>query len=195
MSTGKPLVTFYTPTYKRPVMLSICRQSVEAQSDPSWEQLIVPDEVGIGIPGMFREIPNNTRRMKGRYIYVLQDDDMLADKYFVEELRKFLEAMNDPEVVIVRTRKGGLILPLEWKTRPRLAHIDLANYVVRADVFLRHAEAFGQRYEGDFDFINRLWELQYRFEWLDRLVCVSQAVGRGRTEDEIRIKEWTWTGQ
>jgi hypothetical protein len=166
-------------------LLEICRQSVRVQCDEDWEQVVIEDQVGIGVAGMYREVRRHVDQVHGDYVYMLQDDDMLVDPRFVAQLRKFVEATKWPEVVIVKIRAQTRELPLIWREAPRLGRIDLGNFVVRADVWKAHAADFGQRYEGDFDFIMNLWDCGYRFEWWPRVVAKKVCVGRGRAEVEI----------
>jgi len=204
-----PLLTIYTPTYKRPGMLARCRASVCAQTvyltppiqynggkllpplpqgegGMAIQHLIVVDEVGVGIAGMFREIGRHLDEMKGGYVYVLQDDDVLADERVVADLERFAKLAESPPVIMVRNMKRGMCLPLVWKTRPCLGWVDLGSYVVRRDVFVENVNKFGQRYQGDFDFIDALWEAGYEFVWFDRLFARAQATGMGRTEAQLR---------
>lgn len=163
-------------------MLADCVASVEAQSCPDWEQVIVRDEVGIGIGGMFGEIERHTDELHGEYVYVLQDDDVIVDSEFVGGLKRFADEQGMPDVVIVRSRKGPLDLPMVWEAAPAMGMIDLANYVVRRDVFVRFAGCFGQRYAGDFDFIDAVWRSGARFAWCTRYASMAQQIGRGRSE-------------
>lgn len=179
-------LSIYTPTYERPVLLARCVESVEEQTiRDEIQHLIVQDEVGVGIPGMFAEIPAHLDELEGDYIYILQDDDVLVQTHVVEGLKRFIRAGGDPEVVIVKVRKRSQILPTFWGERPRKAHIDLGNYVVRRDVFVQHVADFGRRYEGDYDFIDALWKAGHRFAWCDLLFAHAMTVGQGRPQSEI----------
>ena len=48
-------LSVYTPTYKRPQALARCKASVAAQTIPT-EHVIIVDEIGIGIDGMYGAI-------------------------------------------------------------------------------------------------------------------------------------------
>lgn len=174
-------LTIYTPTYRRPRFLAACKESVAAQSDRDYQHLVIEDRVGVGVEGMFLAVRDNVGLIEGQYVYMLQDDDVLVDRDFVRELKRFVWEHNDPPVVIVRNKKHGL-QPRRWRQAPQLGSIDLGSYVVRADVFCRHADQFGARYEGDYDFIRFLWDRRYTFAWWDRLVAEAQQVGMGRPE-------------
>ena len=191
-------MTFYTPTYKRPTLLHECEASVWMQALPDgrpckdWQHLVIPDEVGIGIAGMYAEIPQHLGRIDGEYVYVLQDDDRLAGPDVLSRLRTFARKHrnplgNLPPVIMVRNRKRGMLLPLAWECKPVLGAVDLGSYLTRADVFKKHAGRFGKRYEGDFDFIAYLWR-HYEFAWCDVLFAEAQTLGLGRSEADLRMQ-------
>ena len=182
-------LSIYTPTYKRPRLLARCVMSVENQT--AWEEIqhvVWRDEVGVGIAGMFAEIPRHVDELVGRYVYVLQDDDWLAAPDVVEELQRFVDALAEaPAVVMVKNRKGPHTYPEDWGARPAWAHVDLGNYVVRRDVFAAHAGDFGKRYEGDFDFIDLLWRTGWRFAWCDLVFARTEGWGKGRPESAFAL--------
>lgn len=183
-----PFFTVYTPTYKRPNLLRQCVDSVRAQTAPV-QHLIAHDHIGLGIQGMFRAIQRFTDRMVGEYVYVLQDDDLLADMHVLAQVQAFADANNHPPVIIVRNQKRGQIYPTEhaWQSAPVLGHIDLGSYIVRRDVFTQHVLDFGPRYSGDFDFIEAVWRAGWPFAWCDVLVARAQAWGQGKPEKELRL--------
>lgn len=186
-------LTIYTPTYQRPSLLQVCEDSVQAQTDVGdIQHLVIRDEVGVGIDGMYAAIPANTYYMTGQYVYVLQDDDMLADNDVVADLQAFVTSQNKPDVVICLNRKRGNVYPTYPRQTmtegPREGFIDLGSYIVRRDVFQRYADAFGKRYAGDIDFIVKLWVENCRFVFFDRLFSVEQLAGvpgLGRPEREL----------
>lgn len=177
-------LTIYTPTYKRPTYLAQNQASVWAQTCQDVEQVVVVDEVGIGIEGMYEEIPGHADLIRGDYVYILQDDDVLADGQVVADLREFVVANKRPEVVMVRNLKRGNIYPA-WRQEPICGLVDLGSYVIRGDVFHKNAHRFGRRYAGDYDFIRALWDDGYDFAWCDRLFAAAQALGLGRPESEL----------
>lgn len=182
-------LSIYTPTYRRPTLLARCVASVDGQTArKAIQHLIIPDEVGIGIDGMFAAIADNTARLRGDYVYILQDDDVLAGPGVVEALRDFAQSHGRPEVVIIKNRKWGRTYPRIWQARPGLAQIDLGNYAVRRDIFTAHAGDFGRRYEGDFDFIDAIWRAGREFTWCDMLFAVATVEGLGRPETELMAR-------
>lgn len=182
-----PFLTIYTPTYKRPSYLKRCVESVQGQTvyPIAIQHIIVEDTVGVGVAGMYAEIANHVDEMKGDYVYILQDDDILAADDVVERLMIFVETRDLPGVVICRNTKRGVKLPVIWRSEPVKGWIDLGNYVTRIDIFAGNVHAFGKEYAGDYPFIRKLWEDGIRFAWLDMLLAQAQATGEGKPESEL----------
>ena len=176
-------LTIYTPTYKRPKALAVCVESVLTQHK-GWhvQHLIVPDEVGLGIDGMYADIINHVDEVKGDYVLVLSDDDMLCNDKFVSNLLDFTKDNEKPEVIIIKAIKEGRILPSIWNAKPQCGYIDLSCFIVRSDIWKVNADKWGKRYEGDFDFINSLWEQGYQFNWMDVVAVKAQRISRGQPE-------------
>jgi hypothetical protein len=172
-----PFLTIYTPTYKRPKGLEQCRASVRAQDDPGIEHLIIEDTVGLGVGGMFADIPNHP--VRGEWVYFLSDDDRLADPQVVSDFRA--QAF-DADVVMCRSTIGQHIFPSAqcWGHVPLLGHVTLSNWIVRADVW--RSVPYGEHYEGDFAFIRACWDRGLRFAWWDRFICHADGWGQGRPE-------------
>lgn len=182
MSKGQPLITFYTPTYRRPGFLAQNIASVRSQSMACWEHVIIPDLIGRGIGAMFHAITEHLDKIHGRYVYILQDDDRLMSDQAVAAFCSFARQNGYPPVVICKNTKCGRILPDRWGQEPELGHIDLGSYIVRDDVFKANAHRFGNRYEGDFDFISALWCQGLPFAWWDFLFAEALQVGKGKPE-------------
>lgn len=177
-----PILTIYTPTFRRPQQLARCVASVRAQSSDDMQHLILEDRVGIGVAGMFRDIPNHHHAIQGDYVYFLSDDDVLVDPDLVRDLPAFVADHDRPEVIMARATIGPYTFPLPqcWESPPVLAGVTLANWIVRRDVWA--AVPYGPRYEGDFDFIRACWEQGRRFAWWDRIICHAEGWGQGRPE-------------
>lgn len=177
-----PALTLLTYTYKRPLALSRCKQSVCAQTCQDVQHLIIEDSIGLGVGGMYADLPKHVCEISGDWVYYLQDDDRLAHEEVVSDFTAYLQKLDSvPDVVIVRNEKGGHIFPVRWYAAPEMGFIDLGNFIVRRDVFTANANFFGHRYEGDYDFIRTLWDRGYKFEWYDRVFSICQ-ISRGMPE-------------
>ena len=176
-------LSIYTPTYKRPKALSVCVESIANQTHPQLIQhVIIPDDIGIGIDGVYNAVPKHAEKVKGEYVLFLSDDDLLCDVTFVRKLYNFVEVNDYPEVIIIKAVKAGRTLPDKWQAAPQCGHIDLSCFIVRSDIWKANADKWGKRYEGDYDFIRSLWDQGYQFHWWDFTAVHAQRISRGQPE-------------
>lgn len=178
-----PFLTIYTPTYKRPKHLARNKATVAAQTCTDFEHYIRVDDVGVGIDGMYQQLNEDVREFTGEYVCVLPDDDRLADEDAVADVKAFIESQpKPPPVVITRSFKAGLHLP-KWGTKPEEGRIDLANPIVRRDIFIAYCPAYmSGRYQADFDFIRAVWDGGIPFTWCDRRFTESDIFMKGQPE-------------
>lgn len=177
------LLAIYTPTYKRPTLLEKCKRSVEQQTC-GCQHIIIPDEVGIGIGGMYRDIQNHVDEVDAEYVLVLSDDNCLYDEEVVEELGQFIAEHDRPDVVVWRGNLGWGYVPGPacWKQKPIIGQIDLSNFIVESSIWKRHANDWPDDYCGDFYFADALYRAGHRFEWFDRLGYYAMKISKGEPE-------------
>lgn len=118
---------------------------------------------------------------------MLDDDDECICDSLVAEI-KAIVAQHNPDVVFVRMDHGvGLgTLPDHdyWQRTPVEGHIGCSAFIVRKDVWQKHADAWGARYAGDFDFINAVWaDPEVTHYWHDRTASRVQRRSLGAAED------------
>jgi len=189
---ARPFLTIVTGCYRRPLMLRRNVVSVQAQSDPDYEQMFLEGDAESGIDGFHRRLGERQRHYRGRYIYVLPDDDMLVDADFIAGLKRVC-AEHDPDVVMVKADKlrfGILPSAAAWGNVPLFGQVDLLNYVVRAEVWKVHSASFTKRdhpyhhgaYAGDYSFIEDVFKSGASVYWWDRLVSKSQRISQGAPE-------------
>ena len=180
-----PFLSILTPTYKRPKMLEVCRQSIENLADGDYQHLVMVDETGIGVGGQYMQYKHVSHHLIGEYIMVLCDDDMLIDCDMIADLKDIVSECS-PDVIMVKWQYGDRVLPDGgvWENAPREGHIGLSNWIVRGDLWRAMAHAYGNRYAGDFDFIASIWAgVKDRIYWHDKIVVATQN-GRGYGEPE-----------
>lgn len=183
------LLSIITRCYKRPVGLRRNKLSLALQTSQDFEQLFLVDEVGIGINAtharMAAEMP---ARISGDYVYVLDDDNVLIDNGFVATIAG-VAARLDPDIIMVKSDHGALgILPtaVVWKGQPVPGQIDAMNYVVKADIWKRHAATWTMHPKdaGDATFIMALFCYDYTIHWQDAIVAMTGPVA-GRNCGEV----------
>jgi len=179
-----PFITFYTPTFRRPKQLARCLESVQVQTAVALvEQIVIVDHIGVGVAGMFAQVPQYTSAVHGRYVTFLCDDDVLASPDVVQQVRDFAEANNFPPLILVRTEKGGRTLPEGAPWPPREGSIDLNCAIIRSDIWKRRANGYSarSRYEGDYDFLDALHKANVSPVSCDLLFSIG-AVSKGVAE-------------
>lgn len=178
------LLTVITPAYKRPIGLKMCKASVQGQDKADQIQhLIVSDEVGKGVGGMYRDLPRFNEQIEGRWVYVLSDDDVLIYPRMIDLIGHVEAEAPDASVIMVRMFCNGRVLPWPqcWQAPPQCGGVTLSNWIIKREAHIAHP--FGHRYEGDFDQAAALWSAGLIFAWADLVVAASQqGASFGRSE-------------
>lgn len=180
----KPFLTVYTPTFRRPTWLARCKESVDAQGVHFGrvQHLIIEDTIGLGVGGMYADVRNHHEKIEGEWVYFLSDDDVMAPGV-VQKFRKLVDSGLDADVVIGPFRIGQRLFPTVWKSPPKQTHITLGNWIVKRHV--HESIPYGNRYEGDFDFIA---EAYWRFtvHWWPYMIGHAQSgPHKGRPENDF----------
>lgn len=179
-----PLLTVITPTYRRPQQLEACLRSVGAQTAAhEIQHIVLPDHVGHGIvDGLYARLAWYAPVVRGRYVNILCDDDVLADETLVSSLASFVEARQSPPVVMARVRKGHMELPsCAPEGPPQCGHVDMTSYIVRADVWQAHVHDYGKVYEGDYWHAKAVYDAGYATTYWPALWAIGGA-SNGRPE-------------
>ena len=139
------LIEVLTRCYKRPHMLAANQASLDAQTDDDWQQTLLVDDVAVS-------------------------------QTFVADIKRIAEAHN-PDVIMVKMdhKERGILPGKYWQQQPQLGDIGCSAFVVKRDIWQRHARYFGSHYAGDFDFIASIFARDYEIYWFD---CVASAVQR-----------------
>ncbi len=176
-----PFLTIVTRTYRRPERLAACIDSVRSQSDQDIEHVVLLDDVGLGIQGSMTRMAEMHALYHGQYIYCLDDDNILQDREFVADLKRIV-AEHSPDVIMVRADHPQFaMLPLRWQERPVRDGIDLANYVIRADLWRKYAHLLGsEEYAGDYAMIAAIYDAGCTVYWHDKVVAVIKVVSYGQ---------------
>ncbi len=150
MERRPSFLTIVTRCCKRPVALARCIESVQAQTDLDIEQVFIVDEVGHGLTWANRQFHAQRRRVEGEYVFLLDDDGVLAGPDFVARLRACVAQWDTPDVVLVKQRQiepvkrllpPPAIWSLNWETGVRPARWIGSGYcfAVRRELWLANA--------------------------------------------------------
>jgi len=190
MTAGKDLpVTPFLSVFtrhmaSRPRQFEECLRSLTAQTDQDFEQIVIVDHVGRGVAWANRQFVAYQQAVRGDYVLTLDDDDVLVRPEAVALLRA-AAAESQADIIIFKGDHGPLgILPdrLVWQKRPLHGHISGQDFIVRREVWQRHADCYPAIYAADYAFISELWRCGYKAHWLDVVLTKQQCIGRGKPE-------------
>jgi hypothetical protein len=184
VATAEPFMSFVTRVCKRPIQLLRCLESISCQTDQDFENVLLVDSVGVGVNKANEFFYEHRYRVRGQWVYMLDDDDMMIDNDFIAAIKQTVDDYN-PDIIMVKASHMGMILPdaLVWGKKPVGSHIGTPAFVVRNDIWREHIKEFGGHgYAGDFTFGLELFKHDYKIYWLDRVVCSVPFQHVGLTE-------------
>lgn len=150
---------------KRPAMLKRHEESLRLQTDSDWLRTLVVDDKTRGVAWAVGNLA--TVEAVGDYVWVLDDDDLCCRPTLVAELKEIEERIQ-PDVIMVKAyhaKFGTLPSMANWTSRPVLGNIGTSCYIVRREMWNAHRDAWIARYDGDFWFIDHLWNAECLFYW------------------------------
>lgn len=143
-----------TRCYRRPQMLRENIASLQAQTDPDYQQVLLHDAVGRGVAWANEQLTQYTPEHD--YVWLLDDDDMCIRPELVAEL-KAIAAEHEPDVIMLRmdhAERGVLPDGSYWGNPPAIAHVGCSAYVVTNEVWMAHRAAWSNGgYSADHGFI------------------------------------------
>lgn len=176
-------LTLYTPTYRRPTYLERCKASVYTQTCQDVQHLIIEDTQGHGIPAMFADVANHHDKISGEYVMFLCDDDMLFDDHVVQDVYDVIQSTMShsfvgvtTDVLMVKMEVDGRVYPGDFRAhnQPVCGDIAIGCWIVKKEVWTSHR--YGERYEGDYDFIRSVFDVnKWTIAWYDRVVSRAQS--------------------
>jgi len=151
-------------------MLERNQRSLQSQGDPDWVQSLLVDPVGLGIGASYKRMAHHAP--VGAWVWILDDDDECIWRPLVSDVRRIASEHPAAQVIMVRMDHGpelGVLPDTQvWEKEPVLGHLGVSSYIVRRDVWQRHAHAFSSGgYASDFDFIADVWREQPVIVWHD----------------------------
>lgn len=170
------LIEVLTRCFRRPNFLAVNRASLAAQTDNDYIQTLLVDDVGRGIAWSYENLAAYAPKLTGEYIWILDDDDQAVSQTLIADLKAIAKA-HSPDVIMLKMDHGELgVLPNKcWHKQPELGGIGCSAFVVKRQIWQRHAKHFGSHYAGDFDFIASIFARDYEIYWFD---CVASRIQR-----------------
>lgn len=145
------------------------------------------DQVGHGMLAANTSFQHVKSMIKGKYVYLLDDDDFVTNGNFVEELKN---VTGDPDVIFFKmkilTGDGDEMYPkpTSWKSRePKRGQIGGSCFVVKKWVYETYIHHFAHSSFGDWNFITEvLKDKNVTCEWVDIKMAETGRVSRGTAE-------------
>lgn len=176
------IVTRHLP--ERASVLARNQASLATQTFQDFEQIILQDDKHVGSAQANTFLQTVAPRVA--YVWVVDDDDFLADERVLEDVHTFLVSHEFPPFLIVKVEHRWAILPepLYWGAEPPpLNHIGSSGVVTRRDVWMQKREHWTNDSGGDYVFIASLCET-YPLTWFDRLTVKALVQGFGERKVE-----------
>lgn len=183
-----PFLTVITRCFKRPTMIAKNIASLSAQTSQDYDQLCLIDDVGRGVGWSYTNMASYAPRLKGDYVWILDDDDMCICDTLIDDL-KAIVAEHNPDVIMLKMDHGprGILPGKSWQQRPVLGDIGCSAFVVRRGVWQDHAPYFTPDYNGDFAFISSIFDEDYEIYWHDCIASKVQRISDGQPERVRRV--------
>jgi hypothetical protein len=181
---GKPFLSIVTRHYyKRIEKLKKHIQSVISQNDNDYQHIIIEDFEGIGSHKANLMFSQNKEKVKGKYVFMLDDDDVLITPDFVKDIKRIAEENYFPEIIFIRMDRSEAEAPmiptdLVWNEKKmHINHIGTSCFVVRGDVWMDNIHNFTAEQTGDFEFINSIYKTNPTTYWQDKVYSKCLSIG------------------
>lgn len=124
-------------------------------------------------------------RLVGRYIWILDDDDLCTRDTLVAELKEIAQKQK-PEMIIMRFDCGlrGIVPDAAgWGKPPRQGNISSSSFVLRRNVFQKWAHVLCPGvYHSDYILAETVYRNSQKIYWYDIIAGRIQQIGLGKPE-------------
>ena len=165
-------------------MLARNKASLARQTDPDYEVILIVDDVGRGVPWANKQLAAVAPRIKGRYVFVLDDDDEIVDDTLIMSVKLCVGATG-ADLIIHKMDHGpaGIFPDAEyWGKRPVLGHFGMSAAVMSASLYRTAITKIQERRAGDIYYYQALYDHATRIEWEDRVISRVQRISWGKPE-------------
>lgn len=169
----------------RPAGLARNQASLEAQTCDDWQQTLLIDDVGRGVRWANENMGRYAPQVEGDYVWVLDDDDYCTCSTLVEDVGRIV-AEHKPDAIMVKSevnRFGVLPDGAHWGKPPAYTHVCMSNFILRREVFQRHAPGtLTAELGADFRLIQSVFDAGHSIYWHDAVVMRSPHASWGKAE-------------
>jgi len=164
-----PFLSIVTRNHPRvPDLFEKCKASVEMQKDRDFQHLVLHDEEGRGLLYANRMLFKNRHLVTGKYVFILDSDDVLTTDTFVGDMKRIAKENKNPGIIFIRMLIDGELFPKDdvWKKDKMIKDkIGTSNFVVLNELWQKNIRHFGIERCGDFNFINTVFSKKPTVYW------------------------------
>jgi hypothetical protein len=171
---------------KRPKGLKRNQESLARQTCDDWQQTLLIDRTGRGVEWANWNLRQYAPFLEGDYIWILDDDDVCTCDTLVADLKRIVEE-HKPDAIMVRGQYHAVLPENDlWRQTPKLTHIGSSCFVLRREVFQRHARtALTPELGMDYRLIRSVFDAGvHSVYWYDVVVMEAPRKGWGKADDE-----------
>lgn len=171
-----PFLSVVTRSCSRTELLTRNRKSLVTQIDPDYEHVIILDKKD-------KSFNENKHRVKGQYVFILDDDNYVSDVHFIRHLKNVV-SQHKVDIILFKAHRKPFsqTLPSKrvWGKQPILGGIDSCCFVVKRAIWQRHIHEFGQPKHGGYLFIKALFDKGYSRYWVSKTMVMIPRIGSGK---------------
>jgi glycosyltransferase involved in cell wall biosynthesis len=167
---SRPFLTVITRhVQRRAELLKMNQMSLAGQDDPDYQQIVITDAEGLGVNwanGQMAE--RDWSDIKGEYVMVLDDDDILNEPEVITRLKETANYMVVDLMVMKMDHGERGVLPPDdlWGEHPQRGRIGCSAVVPSREVFLRAVQHYRAAYDGDFNYIEACFVYAQSTTWV-----------------------------
>jgi len=148
--------------------------SLQLQSDPDFEQVVITDTQSLGYLHANTQIFEIADKLYGQYIYILDDDDYVIDINFISNFKWFLSSQQHlPPIIICKGFIDEKPFPKVWQAPLHRGQIGSPNFITRNDIFRLYAANWVKDRAGDWHFISACSKHE-NFCWWDKTIFKAE---------------------
>lgn len=180
---SQPFLSVVTRSCGRAKMFARAKKSLATQTDPDYEHIVIVDKVGKGLHAANKSLAKNKHRVRGQYVFILDDDNYVSDIRSIRHLKDVV-SQHKVDIILFKAHRKPFseTLPSKrvWGTRPILGEIDSCCFVVRRAIWQKHIHEFGRPKHGDYHFIKALFDRGYSKYWVSKTMVMIPTIGGGK---------------
>ena len=195
-----PFLTFVLRCTRRSFGLQRSLSTLRKQTDNDYQILCLIDEKGRGIRWANKNLCYTNQYVKGKYVYLSEDDDEFQHIDFIKDLKDIV-FLNSPDVIFVRSYIGcnnqceeieRNIYPLEktWEKEPQPACIGTPCFVVTNEIYQKYIKHYNKVRGADINFISHIYNTKgLKIYWWNKIVNKSYRMDNRKDKEDVDFEK------